>query len=171
MTLNTTKTVREVALEVPAATRVFERLKIDYCCGGGRQIDAACAAAGVTVNELSEMLEEACASSSDDARDFGEATLAELIRHILDTHHAYTREESARIQTLLAKVCAKHGESHPELFDVATLFRKLDADLQPHLFKEEQILFPYVLVHHHPHGVVDSAEGREGRRRLPLGRR
>src|ERR1041384_7613523 len=114
MTLNTTKTVREVALEVPAATRVFERLKIDYCCGGGRQIDDACAAAGVTLSELSHLLEEA----------------------------GGTRSESARIQALLAKVCTKHGGTHPELFEVATLFRKLDADLQPHLFKEEQILFP-----------------------------
>jgi regulator of cell morphogenesis and NO signaling len=145
MTLNTTKTVREVVLENPAATRVFERLKIDYCCGGGRPVDEACVAAGVTVGELSNMLEEACASRSDSVRDFRNATLAELIRHILDTHHVYTREESARIQDLLAKVCAKHGESHPELFEVATLFRKLDADLQPHLFKEEQILFPYIL--------------------------
>ena len=59
MTLNTAKTVREVALEVPAATRVFERLKIDYCCGGGKQINEACASAGVTSNELSNMLEEA----------------------------------------------------------------------------------------------------------------
>lgn len=145
MTLNTTKTVREVALEVPAATRVFERLKIDYCCGGGRQINDACEAAGVTLNELSHLLEEAGARSSEAARDFRAATLAELIRHILDTHHVYTREESARIQALLAKVCTKHGGAHPELFEVATLFRKLDADLQPHLFKEEQILFPYVL--------------------------
>jgi regulator of cell morphogenesis and NO signaling len=145
MTLNTTKTVREVALEAPAATRVFERLKIDYCCGGGKRIDEACAAAGVTLNELSALLEEAGASRSADGRDFRAASLAELIRHVVDTHHVYTREESARIQSLLAKVCARHGENHPELFDVATLFRKLDSDLQPHLFKEEQVLFPYVL--------------------------
>jgi iron-sulfur cluster repair protein YtfE (RIC family) len=70
MTLNTTKTVREVALEMPAATRVFERLKIDYCCGGGKRIDAACADAGVTLNELSALLEEAGASRAGAARDF-----------------------------------------------------------------------------------------------------
>src|SRR5690349_16642434 len=107
MTLNTTKTVREVALEMPAATRVFERLKIDYGGGGGRSVNEACVAAGVSVGELSNMLEEACASRTDSGADFRNSTLAELIRHILDTHHVYTREESSRIQALLAKVCAK----------------------------------------------------------------
>ena len=145
MNMNTTKTVRELALEVPGATRVFEKLKIDYCCGGGRSVDEACRAAGVRLDELTRMLEEAGAKQSDGASNFQTGPLADLIRHILDTHHVYTREESARIQALLEKVCSKHGENHPELLEVAAVFQRLDADLQPHLFKEEQILFPYIL--------------------------
>src|SRR5215213_5387629 len=145
MDLNTTKTVREVALEVPNATRVFEKLRIDYCCGGGRNIAEACRAAGVRPDELSRLLDEAGAAGGDDARDFAAGPLSDLIRHILDTHHVYTREESSRIQALLEKVCTKHGGNHPELQEVRALFLKLDADLQPHLFKEEQILFPYIL--------------------------
>jgi regulator of cell morphogenesis and NO signaling len=144
MTLNMTKTVRELALEVPGATRVFEKLKIDYCCGGGRNIAEACASVGVRLDELSRLLEEAGAAG-DDARDLSTGPLSDLIRHILDTHHVYTREESARIQSLLDKVCSKHGGNHPELEEVRALFLKLDADLQPHLLKEEQILFPYIL--------------------------
>ena len=143
MTLNTTKTVRELALEVPNATRVFEKLRIDYCCGGGRNIAEACRAVGVRLDELSRLLDEAGAAR-DGARDFAAGPLSDLIRHILDTHHVYTREESARIQALLDKVCGKHGENHPELGQVRALFLKLDADLQPHMFKEEQLLFPYI---------------------------
>jgi regulator of cell morphogenesis and NO signaling len=144
MTLNTMKTVRELALEMPNATRVFEKLRIDYCCGGGRNIADACASVGVRLDELSRLLDEAGAVR-DDARDFAAGPLADLIRHLLDTHHVYTREESARIQALLDKVCGKHGENHPEVLEVRALFLKLDADLQPHLLKEEQILFPYIL--------------------------
>lgn len=143
MTLNTTKTVRELALEVPNATRVFERLRIDYCCGGGRNISDACAAAGVPLDRLSEMLDEACAAPAE-AQDFTAGPLSDLIRHVLDTHHVYTREESARIQALLEKVCGRHGANHPELAEVRALFLKLDADLQPHLLKEERVLFPYI---------------------------
>ena len=144
MTLNTTKTVRELALEVPNATRVFERLKIDYCCGGGRNIADACEAVGVPLDELTRLLDEAGAARAD-ARDFNAGPLSDLVRHILDTHHVYTREESSRIQALLEKVCTKHGENHPEVLEVRALFLKLDADLQPHMLKEEQILFPYIL--------------------------
>jgi regulator of cell morphogenesis and NO signaling len=144
MNLNTTKTVRELALEVPNATRVFERLKIDYCCGGGRNIAEACGAVGIRLDELSRMLDEAGAVR-DDSRDFTVGPLSDLIRYILDTHHIYTREESSRIQALLEKVCSKHGENHPHLSGLRELFLRLDADLQPHMFKEEQILFPYIL--------------------------
>jgi regulator of cell morphogenesis and NO signaling len=120
------------------------KLKIDYCCGGGRNIAEACRASGVRLDELSRLLAEA-AAARDLSPDFAAGPLSDLIRHILDTHHVYTREESARIQALLEKVCGKHGENHPELREVRALFLKLDADLQPHMFKEEQILFPYIL--------------------------
>ena len=44
--MNTTqKTVREFAVEFPNATRLFEKLGIDYCCGGNQSLEDACAAA------------------------------------------------------------------------------------------------------------------------------
>ena len=46
-----TKTVREYALEIPTSTRIFEKLGIDYCCGGGKSLEDACAQAGVAVDE------------------------------------------------------------------------------------------------------------------------
>ncbi|MBK7803059.1 MAG: DUF542 domain-containing protein [Chloracidobacterium sp.] len=42
----TTRTVREIALESPATTRVFESYKIDYCCGGRKNFIDACELAG-----------------------------------------------------------------------------------------------------------------------------
>ncbi|HAF16384.1 MAG TPA: hypothetical protein DCK99_22335 [Blastocatellia bacterium] len=53
------RTVRDVVLELLQATRVFEKLKIDYCCGGDRPLGEACATAGVEVENLERMLEEA----------------------------------------------------------------------------------------------------------------
>lgn len=144
--LDATKTVRELALEVPNSIRVFQKLKIDFCCGGARPIAEACAAVGVELETVGALLaEEAARGTAADGRDFTQTTLAELIRHILDTHHVYTREELERLGFLVAKVTAKHAEAHPEMFAVGTLFQRLAADLAPHLFKEEQVLFPYVL--------------------------
>lgn len=144
MTSGTDKTVREYAVETPGATRVFEKLKIDYCCGGGRSLGDACAAAGVGVEEVVRLLEQANAFKGDTPEGLQSGTLAELIDHILDKHHAFTRDELERISALAEKVASKHGANHPELLRVRTLFGQLCDDLRPHMFKEEMILFPYV---------------------------
>ncbi len=56
MSVTTEKTVGELALENPAATRVFEKLGIDYCCGGGQTLEQACQAAHVSINQVADSL-------------------------------------------------------------------------------------------------------------------
>ena len=143
--INSETTVREVALQVPASTRVFERLKIDYCCGGNQPLAQACASAGVDVDTVMEMLTEVTESKPEDTPDLHNITLPRLINHILDTHHVFTKSEIDRLEALTAKVISAHGENHPELIRLGELFNQLCDDLKPHMFKEEQILFPYVL--------------------------
>ena len=147
MTHNTTTTVRELAVCEPTATRVFEKLKIDYCCGGGKTLDAACAVAGVRTEDVWQLLEEARQSQavSGNAIDFQTASLTELVGYILNKHHVFTKEEMARLDALTEKVCSVHGQNHPELLRVKSLFQSLCADLKPHMFKEEQVLFPYII--------------------------
>lgn len=145
--INTETTVREIALQMPQSTRIFERLKIDYCCGGNQPLAVACAAAGADVDNVMEMLTDVTQSNSQDegASDFQNVSLAELITHILDTHHVFTKSEMERLQLLADKVLAAHGGNHPELIHLDELFTRLCADLKPHMFKEEQILFPYIV--------------------------
>lgn len=138
------KTVRELALENPAATRVFERLHIDYCCGGGRSLGEACCTAGVSVEQVLEALAEQPAGSAE-ARDWSGAPLAELIDHIRNTHHMYTKEAIERIPLLIEKVAAAHGARHPELRRVGMVFEGLAQELGTHLMKEEMVLFPYIV--------------------------
>lgn len=147
MILSSSKTVREVALELPQATRVFEKLRIDYCCGGDKPLAEACASAGVKVENLERLLEEAGKTDvkTDDSVDFQKARLSELVVHIQDKHHVYTKEEMARLDGLIAKVIAAHGNNHPELHDLGKIFQQLCAELKPHMFKEEQVLFPYII--------------------------
>ena len=117
MQFNDTKTVREIAIEQPGSTRVFEKLGIDYCCGGDRPLAQACQAAGVPVAEVMSSLEQIEASSHEPAEsnDWQSLPLALLITHIIDRHHVFTREELDGIEPLLAKVCSVYGASRPEL--------------------------------------------------------
>jgi regulator of cell morphogenesis and NO signaling len=144
--LDSNKTVRELALEMPQATRVFEKLKIDYCCGGDKPIVEACAIAGVEVDSVERMLTETMVDSSATASsDFQNAPLSELINYIVQKHHTFTKEEMDRLEALTAKVIAAHGTNHPELLKIGELFERLCADLKPHMFKEERILFPSIV--------------------------
>lgn len=147
MILNSDRTVRYVVLELPQATRVFEKLKIDYCCGGDTPLGEACATAGIEVENLELLLDEAreAAVQGSGALDFQTATLSELIVYILDKHHVYTKTEMARLEPLIDKVIGAHGENHPELRQLGEVFQRVCADLKPHMFKEEQILFPYIV--------------------------
>jgi regulator of cell morphogenesis and NO signaling len=138
--------VGELAIEVPGATRIFEQLGIDYCCGGSRTLADACERLGVPVGEVVNRLETAAhaVSPGDKVRDWEAESLASLTAYIVDTHHTYTKKELVRLENLLDKVCSRHGENHPELIDLRIVFKYLKQDLLPHMLEEEQILFPFI---------------------------
>ena len=149
MLIDKTKMVRDLAVENPAATRVFEKFKIDYCCGGEVSFEEACQNAGVEMKQVSEMLEKAANDSSQNNisdTDFTKMSLASLCDYIVRKHHDFTREENARITALLEKVCSVHGKNHAELFDIQKIFGMLRLEIENHLLKEERMLFPYILL-------------------------
>ena len=145
MTIAIDKTVRELALENPASTRVFESFGIDYCCGGSRSLSEACLSADLSIDEVLESLAKADEAdlARHDQRDWQTEPLAALIEHIQSTHHRYTRQEIARLGPLFEKVCSVHGSNHPELLGIRDVFRNLAQELSAHMMKEEMILFPY----------------------------
>lgn len=141
----TTKTIREIAVEIPLATRIFEEFKIDYCCGGRKPLVEACENAGVNSEVIVEQIGKLMSVESEDEKiKLSEVSLTELINYICDKHHTFTRQEIARLIPLAAKVANRHGENHPELLEVERLFGELSDDLLPHLMKEENVLFPYI---------------------------
>ena len=147
MSMTVEKTVRELALENPAATRVFENLGIDYCCGGNKSLEEACRAANLSMDAVIDSLEMADHSVRAVQADHPWQTepMADLISHIKTTHHKYTREEMARLAPLFDKVCSVHGQNHPELQQVRASFRGLVQELTTHMMKEEMVLFPYIV--------------------------
>ena len=147
MSMMTEKTVRELALEMPAATRLFEKLGIDYCCGGNQTLEQACRAAGRPLDQVMDSLEVADLTerAACKHRDWQAEPLSELIEHIKNTHHKYVREETARLGPLFEKACSAHGKNHPELARLRTIFAGLAQELTTHMMKEEMVLFPYIV--------------------------
>ena len=145
MTTASNRSVGEWVTERPSRSRVFERFGIDYCCGGKRRLDAACSQAGLELNDVLQALQESDACCAGDQEvDWSQAKMADLVDHIVSTHHAYLRRELPRLAAMGAKVVAAHGDRHPEVVTCQEVFTALQAELSSHMDKEEQILFPMI---------------------------
>src|SRR4051794_25760881 len=80
MTVDTAKTVRELAVELPDAIRVFEKFGIDYCCGGHRTLEQACSVSKSQVDSVLAALTAAEASRSETpTTNWNDAPLADLM--------------------------------------------------------------------------------------------
>ena len=122
--------------------REFERRGLDYCCGGATSLSMACERAGLDAAMVAAELSAATVDAEPAA--WTTMTAAELVDHLESTHHRYLWDELPRITALVDKIVAVHGERHPELARVAACYADIRNDLEPHLLKEERVLFPMV---------------------------
>lgn len=139
-----TDTVGSIVTRRPGLARVFERVGIDYCCGGKIPLVDACRTRGLDPHAVLAALEAAADVAGDDAVDAGAMTLTALADHIEATHHAYLKAELPRLEAMAAKVAAAHGDRDARLAQVDETCRGLVAELAAHMMKEERVLFPMV---------------------------
>ncbi|MBA4386699.1 MAG: iron-sulfur cluster repair di-iron protein [Verrucomicrobia bacterium] len=148
MKVTTDTIVRELAGKHPQTLEVLEKHGIDYCCGGGKPLKDAASDAGANTDELVADLQAALGSAPTGltSPDWNRAGLGELVYRILNTHHTYMKKALPKIADYLAKVLRAHGAAHGEMLkQVDAIYQPLRLELESHLEKEEQILFPYVI--------------------------
>jgi regulator of cell morphogenesis and NO signaling len=140
-------TVADVARAFPAAIRLFEQYGIDFCCGGQRRIGDICRERGISFEDLVGNLEkQQQASVGPPAADWSSAPLSQLIHHIVSKHHAYLKRELPRLLRMLAKVTEVHGAKHGKfLVPLGKTYTVFCRDLEDHMWKEENVLFPLIL--------------------------
>jgi regulator of cell morphogenesis and NO signaling len=142
-----TRTVAEIAAGSLAAVRVFERFGIDYCCGGRRPLDEVCLEKGLAAEDVQRALDAAATQTAPDQRDWSTAPLGELIRHIVETHHAYLVRELGPLADRVAKVERVYGarpEAAHRVSGLSGVFGALRSELLMHMRKEEMVLFPAI---------------------------
>jgi regulator of cell morphogenesis and NO signaling len=138
-----TTTVGEMVAVDFRTAAVFERFGIDFCCGGRRSLTDACRMAAADADAVVHALEllPPAVTTQDDVTWW---PLPRLIDYIVSAHHGYVRSSMPTIARYLAKLEEVHGSRHPELSRVAAYFDQVRGDLEQHMLKEEQVLFPYV---------------------------
>ena len=145
MAIRESTTVGRIAAALPLATRVLARHDIDFCCGGGKTLREACAARGLEAEEILGEIEKEHLALVEEPKVWDRAPLEELIDHILSAYHEPLSEELPRLEALARKVVGVHGGRDPKMFeDLLDTFLALKAELEQHMMKEEQILFPLI---------------------------
>lgn len=145
--INDYSTVRDVVVKYPQSRQILEAFGIDYCCRGDRCLADACLAAHVDLTQVVTAIDEAISAPgrNDEERSWADATLTALVEQIETTHHAYTKTALPRLAKLFDKVIQAHGQKHGSTLEpLRETFAALREEIEMHLAKEEQILFPYI---------------------------
>lgn len=139
-----TKNVGEIVSENFATAKIFKKHGIDFCCGGKTPFEQACRNAGANPDVVKGEIENISLESKESI-PFASWPVDLLIDYVLKIHHRNIRKRGPEILDLIKKVIKAHGENHGELFEIHDLFEDSLYELESHLQKEEEILFPYLL--------------------------
>lgn len=131
-------TVAAIAAELPGAAELFRGHDISFCCGGNVQLSEAAVKAGVAPSALLAELQALVVAARRDAP----AETSDLIGHILDRYHQTHRAELAWLIPLAQKVERVHGDHPSAPIGLSQVLERLRDDLESHMMKEEQVLFP-----------------------------
>lgn len=136
--------IGEIVRSTPASARIFEKLHIDYCCGGKKPLADVCDAKKLDTATVVAMLSTLDTAPTAFQRDPDAMTLSELCDHIQEKHHAYLQEELPRLEFLTRKVAAVHGGHEPRLLVLRQVFEGFNAEMTSHTEEENQTVFPAI---------------------------
>ena len=145
MDISPDATVADIATQVPATIRVFQRHRIDFCCGGRLPLANACADLGLDTDlVITELVAAATPAFAEPT--WADATLTALVGHIQRRYHEHLRLELPRIEAMLEKVVSRHGAHLPDvLLPLQQTFIALEQELLDHMAREDAILFPAIV--------------------------
>jgi regulator of cell morphogenesis and NO signaling len=140
--------VKDIVVQFPQTLTVLETLGIDYCCGGKIPLNMAAEKAGLSMDKvLADLVQSLETTEQDRApiQDWRARSLTELVNHIEQTHHVFMKEQLPRLAGLLDKTIQAHSDCYGDRLNrLKSNYIALKTDLEMHLGKEEQILFPLI---------------------------
>ena len=138
------ETLGEIATKDLRKAQVFKKYGLDFCCGGKKTVQQACAEKGLDVVKIEQELRQADNIPAFRPLPYNDWNLDFLADYIVNIHHVYVRKSLPDILACADKVMKVHGSHHPELIRVKKLVDYVNSELMAHMIKEEEVLFPYI---------------------------
>jgi regulator of cell morphogenesis and NO signaling len=140
----TPTTLAHLAATRPAASRVFRRHRLDFCCGGQRFLTEVCADRALDPEAILREIETETVHPDDPASMLA-LPVAAIVPHIVERYHEPLRRELPELIALATKVERVHADKGDCPHGLAAHLELMQADILTHLAKEEQVLFPMIL--------------------------
>jgi regulator of cell morphogenesis and NO signaling len=144
MNTQNNKTIGSYVTDDYRTAAVFEKYGIDFCCRGNRPLKQVCEQENIDYTGVLAEIENVKQEASTENQNFRSWPSDLLADYIEKIHHRYVEQAIPRLTELLGKVTAAHGAAHPEVYEIADLFRASAGELTKHMKKEELILFPVI---------------------------
>lgn len=132
----------QLARSIAGATQVFHDHQLDFCCGGQHSLREAAQARGLDGETIAARLRSLQATARPGQHDWSAASAADLIEYILARFHARHREQLPELIRLARKVEQVHGGRSDCPAGLADHLSAMQQELESHMQKEEQVLFP-----------------------------
>lgn len=140
--------IGEIAAVFSKSTNIFMKYEIDFCCGGDRPLSEAIAEKGLNEEEVVNRLNDEYEEFKDEINkdiDWNKESNAKMIDYIVNKHHAFLKEELPITENLVSRILKAHYTNHGDvLVKLHKLFNQLKIELEGHLLKEEEVLFPMI---------------------------
>lgn len=147
----------KLARQIPGATAVFYRHQLDFCCGGNKTLREAATERGADADAIAAELQSLPSSADDTASDWSTASSRALIEYIVERYHDVHRAQFPELIRLALKIEQVHGNRPDCPNGLADHLRTMQQELESHMQKEEQVLFP----------MLQRGEG--ARAQMPIG--
>jgi regulator of cell morphogenesis and NO signaling len=141
--MTTTSTLAELATTHPAASRVFQRFGLDYCCGGRKPLADVCASKGLDATKVLTAIAEE--EARVDLPRWDNSPLPELIQFIVDRYHQRLRADFPWLIAQAARVENRHDDKPGCPHGLRDLLEGMHQSVLAHLEKEERVVFPMIL--------------------------
>lgn len=147
----------QIATSVAGATAVFHQYKLDFCCGGQLSLREALAKRKLPAEDIVNAL-QTLQQQPGEHIDWRAVPVKQLIEHILTRFHQRHRQQLPELSRLARRVEHVHAQDPACPAGLADHLDDMYQELESHMMKEEQILFPLLAGGIYPAGPISVME-------------